>query len=217
MSSNSVSILDSNFSLPGSKTLEENSLKSTTIFDKEAIQSLPRQFIITQLREAGFTEIAEELEPVSNPNDPVHEAFHAIAVTLSEEREDQFADMLSTLGMDENSLKHTYDTIVAELFKGQTHWGKIVTFIVFTSHMVLHCARRESLRHKVPQIVEWTDAVMHEKLQCWVQEQGGWQAFVDHFDVENWRVSLSTVLLGLGLGATVVAGGLLALKKMLQL
>lgn len=184
-----------------------------TIFDKEAIQSLPRHYIITQLREAGFTEIAEELTPVCNPDDPIHEAFQAIAIALSEERGDQFADMLSLLGVEERSLKHTYDTIVDELFKGQMHWGKIVTFIVFTSHVVLYCARRESLRNVVPQVVEWTDA--HEKLHSWIVEQGGWQAFVEHFDVENWRVSLSTVLLGLGLVATFVAGGLLALRKML--
>lgn len=214
MSSRPVSLLDSN--LPGSKAEEENSLKSASILDKEAIQSLPRQYIISQLRDAGFTEIAEGLKPVSNPDDPVHEAFHAIAITLSEEREQQFTDMLNTLGMEGNSLKHTYDTIVAELFRGQIHWGKIVTFIVFTSHMVLYCAHKGSLRHRVPQIVEWTDAVMQEKLRCWIQEQGGWQAFVDHFDMENWRVSLSTVLLGLGLGASIVAGGLLALKKVLQ-
>lgn len=201
-----------------SKDLEnstESTSTTTTIFNTEAIQSLPRHYIITQLREAGYTEIAEELKPVSNPDDPAHEAFQSIANALSEEREQQFADMLNTLGVEENSLKLTYDTIVAELFKGQTHWGRIVTFVVFTSHVVLHCARREELRHKVPQVVEWTDTVIREKLHCWIEQQGGWQAFVQHFDMEHWRVSLSSALLGLGLGVTIVAGGLLALKKVL--
>ena len=122
--------------------------------------------------------------------------------------------MLNTLAIQESTLKQTYDTIVEEMFKGQTHWGKMVTFVVFTSHIVLYCAKRENLKHKVPDVVNWTETVIDEKLHRWIEEQGGWQAFVEHFDTENWRISLSTVLLGLGLGAGVVAGGLLALKKM---
>lgn len=213
MSSRSESL--SGISIPEQPDLETNSPTSPTILDKEAIQSLPRYFIITQLKDAGFTDIAEQLPPVSNPNDPVHSAFKGIAVTLSEEREEQFTDMLNTLAVKESSLKETFDTIVAELFKEQTHWGKLVTFIVFTSHVVLYCARRENLRHKVPEVVEWTDTVIHERLHHWIIAKGGWQAFVEHYDTDNWRVSLSTVLLGIGLGAGVVAGGLLALKKML--
>jgi hypothetical protein len=194
---------------------ETTGLTTPTIFDKDAIQSLPRHYIISQLKEAGFKEIADQLSPVSNPNDPVHRAFEGIATTLSEEREEQFTDMLSVLSVEESTLKETYDTIVLELFKGQIHWGKMVTFIVFTSHVVLYSARREHMRHKVPEIVEWTETVIHEKLHHWIEEQGGWQALVEHFDTENWRVSLSTILLGIGLSAGIAAGGILALKKMI--
>lgn len=123
--------------------------------------------------------------------------------------------MLNTLAIEESTLKQTYDTIVEEMFKGQTHWGKMVTFVVFTSHVVLFCAKRENLKHKVPDVVLWTETVVDEKLRCWIEEQGGWQSFVEHFDTENWRVSLSTVVLGLGLGFGAMAGGLLALKKLL--
>lgn len=204
------------FSIPASPDpAESSSLTTPTIYNKEAIQSLPRHFIITQLREAGFGDIADALQPVSNPNDPLHEAFEAIAAALSEEREEQFNDMLNTLAVDENTLKLCYDTIAAEMFKGKTHWGRIVTFVVFTSHVVLYCARREKLKHTVPLVVEWADTVIHGRLHRWIEEQGGWQAFVEHFDVESWRISLSAAVFGIGLGAGLLAGGIFALKKLL--
>lgn len=196
-------------------TCSTRPLASPTIFDKEAIQSLPRHYIIEQLKENGWTDIAASLSPVPNPDEPIHETFKAIAAALREEREEQFDDMICTLSVKENSIRETFDTIVSELFKGPTHWGKMVTFIVFTSHLVQYCAQRRELRHKIPDLMEWTDAAMQEKLHQWIEQQGGWQAFVEHFDMENWRVSLSTFLLGLGVGVSLLAGGLLAMKKFL--
>ncbi len=198
----------------GSSNQEEEQQRRTqlptpTIFDRETIQSLPRQYIITQLVENGYSELAAGLNRVSNPDDQVHDALKEIATALDEERQEQFRDMLITLAPNETNLKQTYDTISSEMFKGKTHWGKVVTFIVFTSHLVLYCAEREALRGMVPEIVQWSDAVMKERLHDWIQEQGGWQAFVEHYDLENWQVSLSTTVLSLG-ATVMLASGLIA-------
>lgn len=190
-------------------------LPSPTIFDKETIQSLPRHYIITQLRKNGHTDIANKLTPVANPDSHVHQSFSEIAANLEEERAEQFADLLNTLALDDSNLKNTYETIIDEMFKGHIHWGRIVTFIVFTSNVVLYCARSRSLKHRVPEILMWTDVAMQEKMHRWIKEQGGWQAFVEHFDLESWRVSLSTLLLGLGASMAVI-GGFFAVKKHLQ-
>ena len=186
-----------------------------TIFDKETIQSLPRHYIITQLKKNGHEEIANKLKPVANQDSQVHASFSEIAANLEEERAEQFADLLNNLALDDSNLKKTYDTIIIEMFKEQIHWGRIVTFIVFTSNLVLYCARHRSLKQRVPEIIMWTDAAMHEKMHRWIEEQGGWQAFVEHFDLEHWRVSLSTLLLGLGASMAVI-GGFFAMKKHMQ-
>ena len=192
---------------------QQTHLPTPTIFDKETIQSLPRQYIITQLVESGYSELAAGLKKVPNPDNQAHDALKEIAMALNEEREEQFMDMLITLAPNENNLKQTYDTISSEMFKGKTHWGKVVTFIVFTSHLALYCAEKERLRSKVSEIVQWSDAVMKERLHDWIQEQGGWQAFVEHYDLENWRVSLSTTLLSLG-ATVVLASGFTAIKQL---
>lgn len=189
-------------------------LPAPTMFDKETIQSLPRHYIITQLTENGYEDIADRLQQVSNPNDPVHEIFQGVAANLNEEREQQFKEMLRTLALNNSNLKEVYDSIIAEMFKNSTHWGRIVAFTVFTSHFTLYCAGDVSLQHRVPEVVEWCDRVIQDKLHSWIEEQGGWQAFVDHFDLENWRVTLSSALLGLGVGVSAVVSGLIVLKKL---
>ena len=186
-----------------------------TIFDKEAIQSIPRYYIIEQLQDVGLEDVAAELKLASNPEHPIHQAFRAVAAHLNKEREEQFNDMLYKLSLDEDCLKEAYDTIISEVLKGPTHWGKMVTVVVFTSHVVLYCARspRQNLKAKVPEIVAWADNMMQERLHLLIEEQGGWQAFVEHFDLENRRISLSTLLLGVGVVVTVLAGGLFALRR----
>lgn len=210
-----TSAYPSGFQVGSGQSVGKEQLPSPTIFDKETIQSLPRHYIITQLRKNGHADIANKLTPVDNPDNRVHASFSEIAASLEEERAEQFADMLNTLALEDSNLKRTYNTIVDEMFKEHIHWGRIVTFIVFTSNMVLYCARSRSLKHRVPEIMTWTDTVMNEKMHRWIEEQGGWQAFVEHFDLENWRVSLSTLLLGLGASMAVI-GGFFAVKKHLR-
>ena len=201
---------------PRDQDRQENTLATQpTIYDKEVIKSFPRQYIITQLKRNGFAELAEALPGAVNSEDPIHAAFREIADTLNEEREEQMKDMLKTLKLDETNLKATYDTIIVEMFRDRIHWGKIVTFVVFSAHYVLCCAQREDLRPKIADLMELIDSHVEERLHHWIEVQGGWQAFVEHYETENWRISVSTAVLGLGLGLTVVAGGLMALKNML--
>lgn len=183
------------------------------MLDTDRYKSLARKYISTQLRRNGFTEIASTLPRIKNPSDRVHDVLKEIADTLDEERGAQFDEMLRILSLDESNIEDTYDTIVYEMFKDTVNWGKIVTFIAFSAHMAVHCAKQESLRQMVPNIVAWTDREMEEKLQDWILEQGGLQAFIHHYDTENWRVSLSTALMGLGMGLAVLAGGLIAVKR----
>ena len=184
------------------------------ILDIESTKALPRSYIITQLKKKGFTDIANKLPQVSNPENHVHEVLREIADILNEERGEQFEDMLRELApADYSSLKKTNDMIVYEMFKDEINWGRVVTFIVFSSHIVLYCAQRENLSQNVGDVVNWIETMMEERLHDWIEQQGGWQAFVQHYDNESWRVNLSTAILGLGVGLAAVIGGLAFLKK----
>lgn len=192
------------------------SLNAPIVYNKECIQSLSRQYIITQLQLKGFSNIARELPVVANPEDPVHEALRHIADILNEERKEQFDEMLLTLMLDESNLMQTYDTITSEMLKDEQNWGRIVTFIVFTAHLSVYCAQTEKLRHKVVAVVERADCLMEEKLHHWIEEQGGWQALLEHYDLEKWRINLSTAILGAGVSLGVVIGGIMAFKSILS-
>lgn len=184
------------------------------IMDTDRCKSLARKYINTQLKRNGFSEIVDMLPRVKNPYDHVHEVLKEIADTLDEERSQQFDDMLRVLGMDASNMEHTYDIIIYEMFRDAINWGRIVTFITFSAHMAVYCARQEKLRHKVLDIVSWTDKEM-EKLQSWILDQGGLQAFIRHYDTENWRVSLSAAVMSVGVSLAVLLGGLMAFKKLL--
>lgn len=215
MSASEDTSLHQSDNLGGERESLYHSCPTPRVFDKEAVQSLPRHYIITQLKDNGFTDLADALSEVPNPDDPIHEALSKVASTLNEERQEQFDDMINTLALNDSNLKESYDSIVEELLKEQTNWGRIVTFIVFASHIVLYCAQKRELKHRVPDVVEWTESVTEKKLLHWIEQQGGWQAFMEHYDLENWRISLSTALLGLGVGISALAGGIALCRKFL--
>ena len=50
-------------------------------------------------------------------------------------------------------------------------------------------------------------------MRDWVQEKGGLQAFMDHYDDERWKIP--PFLIGAGLVAVVNPGGVLLIKKFL--
>ncbi len=117
------------------------------------------------------------------------------------------------MNLNSSNIEQTYDNIMYDMFSNSINWGQIITYITFTAHMAVYCARENSLRDKVPDIVTWADRVMEERLQGWIRSQGGLQAFLDHYDTADWQVNLSSGLLALGVVATI-ATGLLALKKL---
>ena len=185
------------------------------IQDIDGYKSLARKYISTQLKRNGFSDIVRMLPGVTNPSDHIHEVLKEIADTLDEERRQQFDDMLNVLNMDDDNMKHTYDVIMYELFRDEINWGRIITFITFAAHMAVYCAKQEELRHKVPDIVLWTDKKM-ENLQSWIWDQGGLQAFIEHYDTKNWHVSLSSAIMVLGIGLAVVVSGLMTIKRRLM-
>jgi len=190
--------------------------ESKAAIDKELCKSIPRNYIVYWLKRNGFVELANSLPVLHYTGNHVHEVIQEIADTLLEERELQFQEMLATLNLTADNIEQTYDSIMYEMFKDKVNWGKIITFVGFTAHFCVHCARSNSLRQKVPNVLDWADGVMNDQLQSWIEAQGGVQAFVEHYDTENWRVDLSTGVMFAGLALTAVTAGFMALKKFIM-
>lgn len=182
--------------------------------DNEHIQEIARYYILNHLRREGFGDIADQIEPARTPNNRAYSVIERIVNQLEDERAQQFVDILTGLNIDRHNLRITYNTVVSEIFSDGVHWGRIVAFLVFSGHLAIHCARSD-LKEYVPDVVSWAELEMRLRIHQWVQSQGGWQAFVRHFNrVDNsWVTSLSTAAVTVGMVAALFAAGFLTVRR----
>lgn len=179
--------------------------------DHEHMQDIARYYIINHLRRGGFDDVADQLPPVRGTSHQSYIIIERIVNQLEQERSDQFQDILSGLDIDEGNLNITYKTVVEEIFNGGVHWGRIVAFLVFSGHFAIHCASH-GLKEHVPDVMSWAEAEMTLRICQWVEEQGGWGAFVTHFDRwdgESWTTALVTV----SMVAALFAAGFFTIKR----
>ena len=198
--------------------LENYGLPSHLTVDNEHIKELARYFIINGLYKNGFVRIARRLQRVENPDDETHHIIQSIAAEFERERSKQFEDIFTGLCVNDKNLKVTYNTVLSELFRDGVHWGKIVAFLVFSSHIAVYSAQH-NMENRVEDIVEWSELEMQTRIHDWVMDRGGWAAFVEHFDgpeTKEWNMTLSSAIFATGMVLTVVAGGLFAIKRLLS-
>lgn len=182
--------------------------------DVTHLEDIARNYIVSQLRENRYTWLADRCPPVRDPNHNVHRLIGSICTQLERERGEQFDDIISSLTVTDDNLEDTYRQLMSQVFNDGVNWGKIITFLVFSARLSLYCAQHE-LQDRVLDIVEWTQDEMRERIHSWVQERGGWAAFVQHYDNDSWKMSLSSFIVVTGMVAAVVAGGVFMVKRFL--
>lgn len=176
-------------------------------------RNFTRRHILNQLHKKGFHEIAEkyEIPGTEEPADGSHHMLHHLAGNLAEERERQFEDILNGLRLTNDNLSETYQIIVREMFLDGVNWGRILAFLVFSGSLSVHCAR-DGMKERVGDVISWTENDVERKVARWVEHQGGWQAFVEHFDAGSWTIDSPQYLLA-GI-IVLLVGGVYLLKKL---
>ena len=160
-----------------------------------------RAYIVNQLRKHDFEALATKHAPIDEHCcDGSQRMLHHLAGNLAEERQRQFEDILNRLQLTTENLSETYRTVVKEMFATGINWGRILAFLVFSGSLAVYCAR-ENMENRVGEVISWTENDVEKTVSKWVIQQGGWAAFVDHFDdswtIENPGYVLVSVLLGL--------------------
>ena len=189
------------------------SRSSTDAHINTKFRHFARRYIVNQLHKKGFDDVARkhDIPGTEEPEDGSQRTLHHLAGSLAEERERQFEDILSRLGLTNDNLSETYHIIVREMFIDGVNWGRILAFLVFSGSLAVHCAR-EDMGNRIGDVIEWTEDDIERTVSRWVLEQGGWRAFVDHFDDGTWTIdSPQYILAGILL---ILAGGLYLLKKL---
>nr|CAF74919.1 Bcl-2 homology protein [Suberites domuncula] len=198
--------VDNNYGLPDDMTI-----------DNEHIEELARSYIVNLLRREGLNHIADQFAPVGSTRANGYQLIERIVCQLEDERSQQFIDILRGLEIDQQNLRITYQTIVGEIFNDGVHWGRIVAFLVFSGHLAVHCARSNGLENRVRDVVEWTEAEMRLRVHQWVEDRGGWEAFIQHFDRNTlWNFDLSTIAVSAAMIAALFAAGLFTVKRFLS-
>lgn len=136
---------------------------------------------------ARRTQAATDGENVSPfPNrlqqpDP-HAALHRVLREAGNEIERMylrdFAEMSDQLHFTPNTAQRKFTAVVEELFSDGVNWGRIVAFFEFGGTMCVESVNRE-MTSQVDNIAHWMTDYLNGPLHIWIQENGGWDAFVE--------------------------------------
>ncbi|KAM4841412.1 apoptosis regulator Bcl-2 [Thomomys bottae] len=156
--------------------------------------------------------------PAPNPVPPVvHLTLRQAGDDFSRRYRRDFAEMSSQLHLTPFTARGRFATVVEELFRDGVNWGRIVAFFEFGGVMCVESVNRE-MSPLVDNIALWMTEYLNRHLHTWIQDNGGWDAFVELygpgvrplFDF-SW-LSLKTLLSLALVGACVTLGAYLGHK-----
>lgn len=162
-------------------------------------KNLVQNFVCQKLSQRGFTWNCctdSHSEVVSNGTSPVEQAaahagarsenvdgeavLHAL-LDSSEEFELRyqraFSDLTSQLHITPETAYQSFEQVVGELFRDGTNWGRIVAFFSFGGALCVESVHKE-MEDLLPRIVQWMTTYLENRLEDWIQTNGGWEAFV---------------------------------------
>lgn len=89
-----------------------------------------------------------------------------------------FSDLTSQLHITPGTAYQSFEQVVNELFHDGVNWGRIVAFFSFGGALCVESVDKE-MRVLVGRIVSWMTTYLTDHLDPWIQENGGWERFVD--------------------------------------
>ncbi|KAG5268707.1 hypothetical protein AALO_G00215510 [Alosa alosa] len=128
-----------------------------------------------------------------------------------------FAAMGDRLHFTPGTAQRKFTAVAEELFSDGVNWGRIVAFFEFGGTMCVESVSRQMVP-QVDLIAHWMTEYLDGPLQNWIEENGGWDAFVELYGQPRGAVppswpNLKTVLGMAALGAAGVTIGALFTQK----
>ncbi|XP_034982236.1 apoptosis regulator Bcl-2 isoform X2 [Zootoca vivipara] len=164
--------------------------------------------------------------PVSNvaPADGPHPVPQVVHTTLRQAGDEfsrryrrDFAQMSGQLHLTPVTARARFAAVVEELFRDGVNWGRIVAFFEFGGMMCVESVSRE-MSPLVDNITVWMTEYLNRHLDNWIQDNGGWDAFVELYS-NNMRplfdfswLPLKTILSLAVVGACITLGAYLGHK-----
>ncbi|KAG7272956.1 hypothetical protein CRUP_035788, partial [Coryphaenoides rupestris] len=93
-----------------------------------------------------------------------------------------FAEMSRRLYLTSSTAERRFREVIDELFRDGVNWGRIIAFFEFGATVCVECAGKEAMTSQVERVAEWMTEYLNGPLSSWIQDNGGWEAFVELYD-----------------------------------
>ncbi|TMS09966.1 Apoptosis regulator Bcl-2 [Larimichthys crocea] len=127
--------------------------------------------------------------------------------------------MSRQLYLTSTTAQRRFAEVIDELFRDGVNWGRIIAFFEFGGTVCVECVAKEEMTPQVDNIAEWMTEYLNGPLNSWIQDNGGWDAFVELYDRQRDSVfscswpSIKTVFGMAALGAASLTIGAYLTQK----
>lgn len=154
-----------------------------------------------------------------DPHAAIHRVLREAGDELERLYQPDFAEMSRQLYLTSSTAQRRFTEVIDELFRDGVNWGRIIAFFEFGGTICVECVSKE-MTAQVDHIAEWmTEYLDGPLLHNWIQENGGWEAFVELYDRQRDSVfscswpSIKTVFGLAALGAASLTIGAYLTQK----
>ncbi|XP_061835476.1 apoptosis regulator Bcl-2 [Nerophis lumbriciformis] len=149
----------------------------------------------------------------------IHRVLREAGDELERLYQPDFTEMSRQLYLSSTTAQRRFAEVIDELFRDGVNWGRIIAFFEFGGTVCVECATKEEMTSQVDNIAEWMTEYLNASLNSWIQDNGGWDAFVELYDRQRESVfscswpSIKTVFGLAALGAASLTIGAYLTQK----
>ncbi|CAL8319779.1 unnamed protein product [Arctogadus glacialis] len=156
-----------------------------------------------------------------DPRAATHRVLREAGDELERLYQADFTEMSHQLYLTSTTAQRRFREVIDELFRDGVNWGRIIAFFEFGGTVCVECAggQEEEMVAQVEHIAEWMTEYMNGHLNNWIQDNGGWESFVELYDRQRESVfssawpSIRTVFGLAALGAASLTIGAYLTQK----
>ncbi|XP_020493107.1 apoptosis regulator Bcl-2 [Labrus bergylta] len=119
-------------------------------------------------------------------SDPAYADIHRVLREAGDELErlyqPDFTEMSRQLYLTSTTAQRRFAEVIDELFRDGVNWGRIIAFFEFGGTVCVECMSKQEMTSQVDNIAEWMTEYLNGPLNSWIQDNGGWDAFVELYD-----------------------------------
>ena len=166
--------------VPNGTDEERTGLPKPQLESETKLRHFLRDYVATQLRKKGHCDLAAVVErkqmrlmPSSTDEDELADKLTRLAEKMTKERSGQFEHMCTQLNLSQGIDRIAFNKIMANMFKDNITWGRIITLVAFAGHIATYCARYNMDKQSI-EILNEADMYLHDRLLPWMLEQSDW-------------------------------------------